>query len=316
MISQLTQVTSDGLPNKDAPFECVSTSILASVMYLLGVKELGGKFTPDYFKDQTYGESYQGGTSADRYVDLCKSFGVKLYPIDGTLTELIEQAHTTLARGVPVIFTEVDPYVPASYGWTHACVWYADSPGQLTALDPYIGRSVTKSDQEWLNVLAVNQLWLAEKLVVEEEMKVVELTDPEVAHYFELGPSPHTWRCRSNGKIIQDAMLKFYQGYGNAGLCGLTFLGLPLSNEVYFLPGKPVAKQFFERGVLIYDPDHLIDNPPGSGEVYLLHLYNNGPGQDPQVGVLEQKITDLQKTQNSALLAAIEKIKADVAALP
>lgn len=54
--------------------------------------------------------------------------------------------------------------------------------------------------------------------------------------------------------------------------CGLTYLGLPLSNEITMAGHPGVVKQEFERGWACYDPTHVIDFPPGAGDVYLLHL--------------------------------------------
>ena len=101
--------------------------------------------------------------------------------------------------------------------------------------------------------------------------------------------------------VIGGAILAFYQGYGNAASCGLTFLGLPKSNErpiggypgYAHLAGQGIVLQFFERGVLVYDPQHQVDSPPGAGPVYLAHLYT-GAGVDPMVGKLEAQITAMQ----------------------
>lgn len=99
----------------------------------------------------------------------------------------------------------------------------------------------------------------------------IEITDPVVAGYFA-GTSDDTWQCKQTGHIIQYGILHFYQSYGRNAFCGLTYLGLPRSNEVPVanLPG--VVKQQFERGWLVYDPAHKLDHPPGAGEVYLMQL--------------------------------------------
>src|SRR5437879_5128802 len=128
MVSQLTTITEDGLPNKDAPFECVAASLCAGVMYLNGIKQIGGKYTPDYFKDQAYSEGYMGGTAAFKYVDLCKQLGVKLYPFNGNPGQLVTEIHKQLAQKHPVIVTVPDVYVPNSYGWTHVLCACGDGP--------------------------------------------------------------------------------------------------------------------------------------------------------------------------------------------
>lgn len=131
--------------------------------------------------------------------------------------------------------------------------------------------------------------------VGEETMKI-DLSIPEVASHFSANGA--TWLCKQTGKPIGGAILTFYQSYGNAALCGLTFLGLPLSGEkpiqsfagYEHLAGKGIVLQPFERGIAIYDPTHEYDNPPGAGAVYLAHLYS-GAGVDPEVAQLQAQLT-------------------------
>jgi len=266
-----------------------------------------------------YPEGYTGGTAAIKLVPICQKLGFKLYPYNGIPGQLVSEAHRQLSLKHPVIFTEPDPYANPSLGWSHVCVFYADAPGFLTAMDPYplpgtsTGHAVYKSDAEWMNRLLFNQIWILERM--EEDVPKI-ITIQEVSSYF-VALNDHQWQCKSNGKVIQYGILSAYKAYGNGRLCGFSHLGLPESNELP-LQGVPGAvKQHFERGVLCYDPDHKIDNPPGWDAVYPMHLYNGGPGQDPFIAQLEAKIATLQKTSvDPALLAAIEKVKADVAALP
>ena len=149
----------------------------------------------------------------------------------------------------------------------------------------------------------------------------IDLHNAEVAAHFEA--AGNTWKCKQTGKILQGAILSFYQKFGNIDLCGLTFLGLPVSNEIA-LDVHGNVKQHYERGVLFYDPKHAYDNPPGSGNVYLAHIYE-GPGQDPRVASLTATVADLQKQiadnpVNVALQQALDaanaklaKVKADIA---
>ncbi len=139
-----------------------------------------------------------------------------------------------------------------------------------------------------------------------EETVRIDITTPGVPTYFEVVDAHH-WRCKQTGHLLGYGMLDFYKGFGNAGLCGLTYLGLNKTDEILIeklspayvhLAGKGITIQFFERGVTIYDPGHLVDNPPGAGSVYLLQLYNNGPGQDPGVAKLQATIADLTAANN------------------
>jgi hypothetical protein len=74
------------------------------------------------------------------------------------------------------------------------------------------------------------------------------------------------------GHSVHDGMLKFYRSFGQDAYCGLTYLGLPLSEEEPIAGHAGVVKQQFERAVLVYDPTHEIDQPPGASSVYLMHI--------------------------------------------
>lgn len=103
------------------------------------------------------------------------------------------------------------------------------------------------------------------------ENMTIDLSNPIAAGYFT-GTPDGKWQCKANGHILQYGMLKFYRSYGQDAFCGLTYLGLPLSNEIPIEGHPGVVKQEFERGWLVYDPHHVFDHPPGAGEVYLMHL--------------------------------------------
>jgi N-acetyl-anhydromuramyl-L-alanine amidase AmpD len=100
---------------------------------------------------------------------------------------------------------------------------------------------------------------------------IMDLTNPTLAQYFT-ATSNDQWKCKSTGNVVQYAMLQFYRSYGKDAYCGLTYLGLPLSNEIPIGGHPGVVKQEFERGWLCYDPTHVIDHPPGAGDVYVMHL--------------------------------------------
>ncbi len=99
----------------------------------------------------------------------------------------------------------------------------------------------------------------------------IDLSDPFVAQFFTTTPDGQ-WQCKSTGNIIRAGMLNFYRSFNGDAYCGLTYLGLPKSNEIPVAEYQGVVKQEFERGWLVYDPQHLFDNPPGAGEVYVMHL--------------------------------------------
>jgi hypothetical protein len=139
----------------------------------------------------------------------------------------------------------------------------------------------------------------------EETMTTIDLANSTVASHFTGNADNSIWTCKDNGFLVGHAILDFYRKFGGDALCGLSYLGLPLSNEKNVSGIKGVVYQRFERGVLCYDPNrpHVVDTPPGSEQssVYLLHI-DSGIGQDP-------RIADLQ-AQNSALQAEIVALQA------
>jgi N-acetyl-anhydromuramyl-L-alanine amidase AmpD len=106
------------------------------------------------------------------------------------------------------------------------------------------------------------------------------------------------WRCTKTGYVVGHGILDFYRRYGGDALFGLTYLGLPLSNETAVAGYQGVVLQRFERGVVCWDPGHQVDNPPGSGPAYLMHL-DRGPGQDPRISALQQQVATLQQQVNT-----------------
>jgi hypothetical protein len=102
-----------------------------------------------------------------------------------------------------------------------------------------------------------------------EVMSTIDLTDPTVAQYFTQ-TSDGQWQCKQTGYIVRKGILAFYRSFGQNAYCGLTYLGLPKSNEEPVAGHSGVVKQRFERAVLAYDPNHQIDHPPGASDVYLL----------------------------------------------
>lgn len=114
------------------------------------------------------------------------------------------------------------------------------------------------------------------------------LTIQEVSNYYEEVDAAH-WKCKQTGFVIADGLLQFYCAAPAAGtLAGLTAYGLPLENENYPKPG--VAVQHFERGCLVYDPNHLFDNVPGAqGPVYMGHVPLQSPPAPSNINVAELK---------------------------
>jgi N-acetyl-anhydromuramyl-L-alanine amidase AmpD len=129
-------------------------------------------------------------------------------------------------------------------------------------IDP-VNRSRCPGPYPW------NDLWN----YLEGVPAMITLQTPRVSDYFTSATSDgSTWSCKQNGFLVGHGILTFYQQFGGSALCGLTYLGLPLSNETQ-VTGKPagVVYQKFERATVLYDPNHTVDLPPGSGAIYLAH---------------------------------------------
>lgn len=100
---------------------------------------------------------------------------------------------------------------------------------------------------------------------------MIDISNPIVASFFQQ-ISATNWKCKKNNAVMGGDILKFYCQVGGYGLCGLTLLGLPLGNEYNDTGYKNVAKQQYERGIVVFDPQHQCDNPPGSANCYLQHM--------------------------------------------
>ncbi|GHO71793.1 hypothetical protein KSC_106850 [Ktedonobacter sp. SOSP1-52] len=277
--------TTNDRPSENSKFNCVPTSIAAGIQYLTG-KHL----SPDAMKDEVYGEGWVDmGTAASAFVSIAERNGVKLYAHGG---DCVTIAHEELAKGHPVVFTQVDDYAPGHPEWTHVAVWYKDGPGWLSAMDPFGGKEVRFDDATWRKRMRANEVWiLARKDEGDEgDDMAIDINSPDVKKYFKESDHSH-WAC-TNGQNIAFGILGYYKRTN-----GLLIYGLPLTSEIYPNPGT--AFQVFERGIIVYDPKKQLDNPPGSGDCYPMHI-NQGLGFEVLTKSLSEKIA-AQQTQIDAL---------------
>src|SRR5262249_10652109 len=101
----------------------------------------------------------------------------------------------------------------------------------------------------------------------EGENEMLELTD--VATFFEQADGDgHIWKCKQNGHLLSFGLLGFYRRMRHP----LAVIGLPCTKEINVPGNNGIKIQVFERIVLIYDPQHVMDNPPGAEDVYALHI--------------------------------------------
>jgi N-acetyl-anhydromuramyl-L-alanine amidase AmpD len=122
----------------------------------------------------------------------------------------------------------------------------------------------------------------------ETTMASIDITTTGVSNYFE--GSGDVWKCKKTGFFIGHGILGFYKKFGGDALCGITYLGLPTSNERAVQGHPGVVEQDFERATARYDTGHALDNPPKSGDVYLIHVEQN-----PLVTKALAQVADLQK---------------------
>lgn len=89
-----------------------------------------------------------------------------------------------------------------------------------------------------------------------------------------LAKSASVWECKQTGKTIQFGLKSLYQKLSIDG-SALPIPGLPLTGELPFtVKGKQVTVQIFERGILVYDPGHVMDSQPGFADAYFAHINN------------------------------------------
>lgn len=137
------------------------------------------------------------------------------------------------------------------------------------------------------------------KTIQEDSNVSIDLTNGTVASHFS--GDDNIWKCKDNGFLVVYGILGFYRSFGGDKLCGLTYLGLPKSNEIAVSGHPGVVEQEFERATVRYDPAHVTDFPPGAGDCYLVHVE-----QDPRQIALNTQLTTLQgvNDQLKALLAS------------
>lgn len=291
MLSQLTKIAPAGETNVNAPFACVYTSILAASMWLLGIKEMNAEYDPQaVIDDSVYGRNWTNkGTDASAFIPWCAQHGIKLSSVPTvSYADAVSRAHRFLAESIPVIFTQQDDYAPLQFRseWTHVCAFHKDAPGTLIAMDPYIAEDITYSDAVWAQRLRSTELWIVEKVsaAAPKEATVtqpISLSTPRVGDFYEQAGA--MWRCKfaynaatrkmepsKNGALVGNAILTFYRGFGGNALNGLTYLMLAITPETKIVEGA--VAQVFEGGIVVSDPKHLIANPVGSGDIYVLSM--------------------------------------------
>jgi N-acetylmuramoyl-L-alanine amidase len=106
------------------------------------------------------------------------------------------------------------------------------------------------------------------------------------------------WTCERFNTVLLGGNKGLYSQLsidGNA----LPIIGLPRTNELYQheTDGYSWSVQFFERGLIVYDPGHVMDGQPGMGSSYL-GKYLQFQQYDPEgKTVVVEKTTDEVRTR-------------------
>ncbi len=140
--------------------DCLPTCLASAIN-----QQTGKQLTGAQVKSATLGAGYKGFTAATEFVQFADAQGCTLFPINANSgMALVMEAHAQLAKGYPVIATEPDPYEPSpTDGWSHIICFYGWDTNSLTAMDPWHGKSITKSDAEWAALLEFHQIWIVQK---------------------------------------------------------------------------------------------------------------------------------------------------------
>lgn len=107
----------------------------------------------------------------------------------------------------------------------------------------------------------------------------------EVSTYFEEVTPDKAWRCKKYNTLLAFGMLGYFRRTPHP----LASIGLPRTGEIS-VPGNPGIKiQVFERCILAYDPDNVLDNPPDAEDVYALHIDSiNSPAYEALIQVVPE----------------------------
>lgn len=181
----------------------------------------------------------------------------------------------------------------------------ANAQGGITghySMDP-VNRSRCPGPYPW------NDLWAY--LQEGDEDMPLQLSDPFAKAFFQ-DAGGKGWHCTKTGFYIGGAILDYYCQIQGAPR-------LPLSNEIKDVQGHPeVAYQIYEAGMIVFDPNHVIDAPTGFGRCFLVKFASplvQNRLVAPVVQPLQVKLNDalaqvkvlqaqLVVTQNSAPLVS------------
>lgn len=147
----------------------------------------------------------------------------------------------------------------------------ADAEGGITghfSIDP-VNRSQCPGNYPWAALWAYLKPPAAPQIKTGDDLTMLQLTDPMGKLFSD--SSNACWVCNANKIRWGGDHLVFFRKHEG-------IFGLPLTSEIRLAQYPSATFIIYERVIAVYDPQHKIDNPPGSGDVYLLHI-DGGLGQ-------------------------------------
>jgi hypothetical protein len=264
----------------------------------------------------SYAASNTNGMSLDAEYMMLRGMGLPFKPLAPSVAAIkgaLQQGYPVMLCGAETGMHDLDLGGRVPYSWTPSgnhCIVACGiaSDGNLLVRDTasIAPGGVRPGPRRYL--ASALQIVSATAIIVPWEVTtMIDITTPGVSNYFD-AVDAHHWHCKQTGRVIQFGILEFYKAFGGNALCGLTHLGLPVSPEIP-IDAHGNTMQHFERGVLFYDPQHMLDKPPGAGMVYMAKLYT-GPGQDPNLAKLGAQVAAEQATittLEAELAAALAK---------
>lgn len=124
--------------------DCVSACIASVCQW-----NSGHTMDPGAPKDSAYGAGYVGLTDFAQYQSFAHPYGITMYQQSGLSDgDIVAHIHALIRAGHPVLC-----YVPWENNAviSHAVAFYEESPGELTAMNPWGGYAWSLSDAEWIN---------------------------------------------------------------------------------------------------------------------------------------------------------------------
>lgn len=220
--------------------DCVPDVIDMGVAAVTGNKEHGGA----WWKNAVYGVRYTGGTAAIAYIEVARQQGANLFAIDNNANaQLVQDIHSQIQQGHPVVATEPDPYEPQPNSDSHVLLFYSEAPGELSVIDPFYGQIITKKDNEWQSILEFHEIWGMSAIKGEIPVPNTNI--------------PTGWSLSKDKKTLTAPNgMPVYMGFAQRILSDSSWVpsNVPLDKE--FGDGYGGTEQWFMNNVLRWNPQH------------------------------------------------------------